>query len=561
MESRTSLKILIDEQILQEQNAMVESLMADLARHLNNHRRRVLEIVSEHPQIAMEPQQFSAQPCIHAEIKDAAKANNETREKNVTLETNETLQKNETQANTETQEITDEPDSCTKSQQDPGTPIQREYNDARLNELAGIDMEEPPENYSLVQKIVKSHTFEVASAGLIVALMVVMCSEIQYQGMNSGYALKVPGYARPGFVSWPHAETVFESAEMFFNVVFTFELVLRLVAFKINSFKSGWVWLDLTLVCLSWADVFGVLSFGVDPMMLRLFRLVRLLRLVKVFKAFKAVETLFLLIKSIQSSFSVLMWSFLLLMCVTTATGIALAQLLSGFINDETKPVEVRKSVFKYFGTMSNSCLTMFEIIQGNWVVSCRLLYVEVSEWYAPFYIWFRCCMMFGVIKVISAVFIAETNRNANSDDELALAKKNRQKDEYAAKLRSVFSELDDTGDGVLSWEELDRLLNDDWLKSLLSTLEIDTHELQYVFQALDNGDNQIEFSEFMGGLTKVRGPAKGLDVFKVLCTVGKIEGKVNTLVGEVSKLQQQSTCAGEIHHGNTDLEGKMDSL
>jgi len=185
--------------------------------------------------------------------------------------------------------------------------------------------------------------------------------------------------------------------------------------------------------------------------------------------------------------------------------------------------------------------LTMFEIIQGNWVITCRLLYDEVSEWYGLFYIAFRCCAMFAIIKVITAAFIAETNRHANSDDELALTKKQRQKEAFCQKLQDVFIELDNTGDGFLSWEELDRLINDDLLQSLLHTLEIDTQDLRYVFEALDNGDNQIDFKEFMGGLTQVRGPAKGLDVFKLVNLVGKMEGKLNKLADAVSTLQEQT--------------------
>jgi len=529
MSSHTSLKDLIDEAILQEHHAIAECLLAELTRHLNNHRETLLGIVSAHEVMDPQPSSFE-----NAKIHDPVKAINES--------------------GLDTQEIKDAPDLCTRSKKGTHTGGKTVFIGERLNELAGIDRMKATQNRGTVSKIVRSTAFEIATAGLIFALMVVMCAEAQYHGMNAGFELNMAGYARPGSESWPYAQHVFRALEISFNVMFTLELVLRLVALKSVFLKSGWFWLDFTLLSMSWLHSVGVLHIGLDPMLLRLLRLLELLRLVKVFKAFQVVDTLLLLIKSIQSSFSVLLWSFLLLMSVQTAAGIALSQLLSDFINDKSKPVQVRKQVFEYFGTMVNSSLTMFEIIQGNWVVSCRLLYNEVSKWYGLFYITFRCCAMFAVIKVITAVFIAETTRHANSDDELALTRKQRQKEAYVAKLKDVFIELDHSRDGFISWEELERLIDDDMLQSMLHTLDIDTNDLQYVFEVLDNGDNQIDFKEFMCGLTQVRGPAKGIEVFKLLVSVEKMEGTLNKLLEVVSDLQEQKQFGGAVHHCTVPL-------
>jgi len=546
---------LVNQAILQEHNTITDNLLAELTRHLADHRKRVLQIVSANQ--IMDPQPSS--PEKNLDMTDPVEAIHKR-----------------SQGAEETKDVLD---LCSESKTDPDTALdKRKYHSQRLNGLSGerrqMSQQDLGNDLGIVSKIVRSTAFEVASAGLILSLMVVMCAEIQYHGMNSGYELNMSGFARPGSETWPYAQDIFKGLGVFFNVMFALEVVLRVIAYKCKYLKTGWFLLDFILVAMSWLDVFGLLHLGLDPMILRLLRLGVLLRLVKVFKAFQVVDTLLLLIKSIESSFGVLLWSSLLLILLQTATGMALSQLLSGFINDESKPVEVRKRVFQYFGTMSHSCLTMFEIIQGNWVVTCRLLYDEVSEWYGLFYIIFRCLIMFAIIKVITAVFIAETQRNANSDDELALTKKQRQKAAYCEKLQDVFVELDNTGDGFLSWEELDRLIHDDLLQSLLHTLEIDTQDLRYVFEVLDNGDNQIDFKEFMGGLTQVRGPAKGLDVFRLVNLVGKMEGKLNKLVdvvstlqeqtikgkmnrtfGAASKSQEQNPSGGAIHHGSDPMD------
>jgi len=544
--SHADLKSRIDEAFRQEHDAIAACVLAELAKHWNDHRERILQIVEQDQPLAMD--------CQPSTGRQPSKELQTSKLQNVMCRPRSTLE--EALHKSSTSSVSDQLDQDqrkhaenmlgSEGRKDPGPQTKRGYHSNKMNQLAGIGPHHAA--HGILSEIVRNSVFEVASAGLIVALLFVMCAEVQYNGMNLGFKLNITGYARPGSESWPHAKHVFNALVIFFNVMFTMEAVLRIIVLKLEYLKSSWFWLDFILVCLGWIDFFNLLNIGVDPMILRLLRLIRLLRLMKVFRAFKIVDTLFQLIKSIESSFGVLMWSFLLLISLQTAVGIALCQLLHGFVDDESKSVEARKKVFEYFGTTTNSVLTMFEIVLGNWVTTCRLLYIEVSEWYGLFYVMYRCCFMFGVIKVITAVFIAETSRHVASDDELALAKKHRQKQQYCGKLKDVFRELDDSGDGMLSWEELDRLMTDDLLKSLLTTLEIDTHDLRYVFEVLDDGDNKISLQEFIGGLTQVRGPAKSFDVLKLLTAIGKIERKLSKLVAAVSSLQEPHTYGVEAH-------------
>jgi len=77
---------------------------------------------------------------------------------------------------------------------------------------------------------------------------------------------------------------------------------------------------------------------------------------------------------------------------------------------------------------------------------------------------------MFAVMKVITAVLIAKTNRVASCDDALANLRKQREKQTNCRKIKDVFNGLDVDGGGSLSWEEIEPLLNDDLLKTWLTT-------------------------------------------------------------------------------------------
>lgn len=123
---------------------------------------------------------------------------------------------------------------------------------------------------------------------------------------------------------------------------------------------------------------------------------------------------------------------------------------------------------------------------------------------------------MFALIKVITAVFLAETTRSANSDDSIAVQKRKSQSKLYEQKLTEIFRELDETGDGFLTLEEFMPLITDELLTTWLMTLEIDTHDLAHLFGILDTGDNKIDIQEFTAGMSRVRGPAKSIDVLKL---------------------------------------------
>ncbi|PKI13505.1 ion transporter [Colwellia sp. 12G3] len=59
-------------------------------------------------------------------------------------------------------------------------------------------------------------------------------------------------------------------------VIFTLELLLKLIAYKGDFFRSGWNWFDFIIVAISWAPTSGALS------VLRAFRILRVLRLLSV---------------------------------------------------------------------------------------------------------------------------------------------------------------------------------------------------------------------------------------------------------------------------------------
>lgn len=224
---------------------------------------------------------------------------------------------------------------------------------------------------------------------------------------------------------------------------------------------------------------------------------------------------------------------------------------------DPQKPQEVREEVFRYFGTFMNSLLTMFEISMVNWILPCRLLYDHVSPLWGLFFLLFRCCFIFAMFKVITAVFIAETSRHVKLDDNITIAKAQRERESFCKKLHAIFMELDDDDDGMLSWREFEQLISDDLLRAWLTSLEIDTHDLQQLFILLDQGDMKISVHEFIRGMTRIKGPAKSIDVLKIQAQGSKIEAKLRS----VNALFANGGQMDLLHRATAGLLAKVERL
>eukprot|EP00112_Aurelia_sp_Birch-Aquarium-sp1_P018408 Seg4389.2 transcript_id=Seg4389.2/GoldUCD/mRNA.D3Y31 product="Voltage-dependent calcium channel type A subunit alpha-1" protein_id=Seg4389.2/GoldUCD/D3Y31 len=84
-----------------------------------------------------------------------------------------------------------------------------------------------------------------------------------------------------------------------FNYLFTAELLLKLIAVKLNYFKDGWNVFDLIIILGSWADfiisrTMDTSKLPIDPSMFRLFRAARLIKLLNRSKTIKVLMFTFI---------------------------------------------------------------------------------------------------------------------------------------------------------------------------------------------------------------------------------------------------------------------------
>mmetsp|Transcript_51453 Transcript_51453/g.95191 ORF Transcript_51453/g.95191 Transcript_51453/m.95191 type:complete len:595 (-) Transcript_51453:37-1821(-) len=401
--------------------------------------------------------------------------------------------------------------------------------------------------YGQLQRWICSNEFESIFGVIIFLNALCIAAESQYDGWEVGYELGYPD-THVSSDKWPWGETLFDVLNWVFGLIFLIEVVLKLVALHFEFFKHKWHYFD-TLLVIFWivevASEDGSASI-ISPSTLRVLRLMKVLRLVRVVRSIQGFDSLYIMTTALQGSFSVLAWSVALLALVLLMLALLSNQILvETYLKEENKPIEERLEVYEYFGTFSRALLSMFELTMANWPPICRLLMENVSEvWMVPTLL-HKLTVGFAVIGVINGVFMQETFKVAATDDTIMVRQKQKAVNMHRKKMKLLFETADETGDGQLSLEEFRALLQGDaktsqWIKLWLASMDLDVSDVDTLYHLIDDGDGGITADELVKGISKLKGPARSIDLHHQMRDYKDLYAKVQDMQSTLRLLSQR---------------------
>jgi len=250
-----------------------------------------------------------------------------------------------------------------------------------------------------------------------------------------------------------------------------------------------------------------------NPTFLRLCRMARLLRLLRLIKWVEALDSLHVLIKSIRSSLSVLIWASLLISVMITSVALVVNNVLEGFFAEKSIPVQQRTLVYESFGTFSKAAVSFFEATFGNFAPVMRVLTRNVDESWAVFFIVYRGVGGFAIVTVITGVFLHETFKVANSDNDLMVIQQRRKKQVHLTEMTRLFAAADSDLSGHLTFQEFHFLMADPFVGSWMAAYEIDVTDVELLFCLMDDGDGTISANELVTGVSRLKGYARSMDL------------------------------------------------
>jgi len=402
-------------------------------------------------------------------------------------------------------------------------------------DVAGLESDEIEEideaTLSPIQRrfrCVDHPAFEKATGCLIVANTIVMMVEAQYVGLKAGYLTQFHGIDGPVEETWPGADQIFVSIDKFFTCLFAVELILRIIRHQFHFFIQPLNWIDIVSVVAS--VLHEVFENVWKASFIRLLRVARLVRGIRFLKGNKLQHSLKILMKSMQASGVTLFWALGLLMVIQCIIAMVVGQVALDYIIDVSNPIEDRHQVFRYYGTFTRSFITMFEVHMANWATPCRILINNVGELWGNIFVFYRCIAGFALMSVIGAVFVQQAMSVQQQDQDLTILRKQKEAESYSRKLKQLFSDLDNDGDGQLSKQEFEAITEDPDLKAKMESLDINPDDLQGLFTLLDTGDGFVSADEFLTGATRVRGSARNIDVAQLLVMVNRLEQTIHRM-------------------------------
>jgi voltage-gated sodium channel len=164
--------------------------------------------------------------------------------------------------------------------------------------------------------------------------------------------------------------------------VFLVELALKLVAYRLRFFRSGWNWFDLIVILASVLPMAG--SFSV----LRSLRILRAFRLFSVMPEMrKVVEALLRAIPGMGAVMAVLGLTFYVSAVMATK------------LYAETNP--------ERFGTLGDTAFSLFQVMTlEGWATDLALPVMEFHPWAWLFFLFFIVLTSFAILNLFIAIIV-----------------------------------------------------------------------------------------------------------------------------------------------------------
>jgi len=373
----------------------------------------------------------------------------------------------------------------------------------------------------------------------IVTNCVVMYVHLQYLGDIANASLGLDN----DIDRWgQQTENIFSALEYVFTGIFLIELALNLYVFRRQYFSDLFNVTDCLIVSVTTFEAFVLQPLAADMQnisFLRLLRIAKMFRSLKVFRMLGIFDSLSTLIATILHSTWSLLGSLVIMFAMVLMCSIFLCSALHEFVVDEAADIATRTWVNSLFGSGDKSLYTVFEMtFSGCWPNYASRVVKDVSPFYAGFFALYVTFVIFGLVRIISALFLRDTMQKAARDADIIIRERMKKTRQTKKELKELFSRGNASHDGQLSLQELDVLLRLPKVQLWLGELGIDASDAEVLFELLDhNGDGSICLNEFVEGISKLRGEARSQDLVPMIGMIRRLFGQSKEILQAVEQV------------------------
>eukprot|EP00929_Paragymnodinium_shiwhaense_P000565 TRINITY_DN100810_c0_g1_i1.p1 TRINITY_DN100810_c0_g1~~TRINITY_DN100810_c0_g1_i1.p1 ORF type:complete len:750 (-),score=171.96 TRINITY_DN100810_c0_g1_i1:106-2355(-) len=374
-----------------------------------------------------------------------------------------------------------------------------------------------PTKRQLLAKLVRSHFFECCTMLLVFGNAIVVGMQVDFTAQHLDE--KMPMH--------------FRIVDLVFCVLFTLELLLRLVAHGTSFFTTfgwAWNWFDLVLVVIQLVEE-TLLAMAIterddlggskdnapeaggevlSSSLMRVIRLLRAVRVIRVLRVLRVAEDLQLLMSCILHSFKSFFWALMLIMMMVYVIAIYLTQIVASHRIEAPRGTDRDAKLAAIYGNVPKACVALFQSLTGgvDWNDTVSPLWDTVGVPIGSLAMLFIAFAILAVLNIVNGIFVAGSISRADEVKRLQML----------AQARKLFKMLDQDGSGQISFDEIQDHLDAPAVHEYFKSLDVDVSEAVCLFQVLDmDNSGQIDFGEFMASCIRLQGPARAVDLMLLM--------------------------------------------
>lgn len=360
----------------------------------------------------------------------------------------------------------------------PSEPISKHYKKYK-NDLCG--------------RIASNHYFE-----LYTFFMIALNS--LYIGYDADYTAK---YGKPDDLYSAAMPWGFIVAENVFAIYFTFEVVLRLLAYKnkCHCFCDAWFVFDSILVTFMVVETWIFPIFGLTGPLAQfsVLRLLRLLRISRMARLMRTVPELMIIIKGLFASVrSVGCTAVLLILCLYVWSILFVTEYHEGARSED----ELADTIHYHFGTLGRSMFTLFIMgtILDDVTVATNAIRGTHNVFMLLLFILFILLSSFTILNMLIGILCQVVS--ATAVGESAKAAQTSLRDS----IRNLFSTLDKDNSGCITREEFLHMRDDRDVSRALKEMDISAvHFHKYCEILFHRGESSIDYDTLIKIILRLR--------------------------------------------------------
>eukprot|EP00930_Biecheleria_cincta_P034132 TRINITY_DN23608_c0_g1_i2.p1 TRINITY_DN23608_c0_g1~~TRINITY_DN23608_c0_g1_i2.p1 ORF type:complete len:620 (+),score=123.57 TRINITY_DN23608_c0_g1_i2:31-1860(+) len=361
-----------------------------------------------------------------------------------------------------------------------------------------------------LQNIVYSTCFEYIALAIILLNVIIIGWETQLKVSQKTNNLP------DGFVVVDVVLMIFFAVEILLKVAVDYRMYFLGPGCMFN-------WLDTIIVL---CEICMNASHGLRN--LRLLRTINLIRIMRSARLIRCVESVRAIVLSIGICFRPFLGGIVVLTFLIYSMAVFFMESVLS-----TRLTSSPQALDKHYSNLFTCMFHLFQALTGG--IDWNEMVVPMMEHVTPLlglvYALYVMFSLLAVMNVITGIFVSTAMKAAKDDqDKIGIAF-----------LEELFDKMDERKTGKVGWDDFQKHLNTMHMQELFKSIDLDPSEADCVFKLLDlDGSGELQFSEFLNGCLRLRGPAKALDVLLLLRETTQQFQRQTELVQKSKRVQEQ---------------------